>query len=280
MIGAHMPTAGGIHLSISAGKAIGCETVQLFTASPRQWRSSALKAEMIEAFVASAAEHGISTTIAHDSYLINLAAPEGSEIRLKSLSAFRDELERAEALGISYLVTHMGAHLGEGDDVGLKRLIAALNQLHMELPGYRVRIALETTAGQGTGLGASFDHFPIIYNGVVDHDRLAVCMDTCHIFASGHDIRTPEAYAATMDEFAAKVGFDKLKVIHANDSQKGLASRVDRHAHIGEGEIGIDAFRLLLTDPRIAGLPVVVETPEAETMHEVNVARLRALIPN
>ena len=279
LLGAHMPTAGGLHRSISAGKEIGCDVVQVFTASPRQWRSSELKQESVDAFRAACSEFDIPTTIAHDSYLINLAAPEGSDIRAKSLTAFRDELERAERLGISYLVTHMGAHLGDGDEIGLVRLIAGINQLHAELPGYRVQIALETTAGQGSGLGATFDHFRIIFNGVADHDRLTVCMDTCHIFASGYDIRTPETYAQTMDLFAQKVGFDKLKAVHCNDSQKGLGSRVDRHAHIGDGEIGTAGFRMLLADPRLSGLPFIIETPEAETMHAVNLARLRALLP-
>lgn len=277
LIGAHMPTAGGLHKAITAGKEIGCETVQVFTASPRQWRSPTLKPEGIDAYKAACVEYGICPTIAHDSYLINLAAPFGGEIREKSLRAFRDELERAEQLGISFLVTHMGAHNGEGDEIGLARLVDSINQLHGELPGYHVRIALETTAGQGSGLGASFDDFPVIFNGVKEHERLCVCMDTCHIFAAGYDIRTPETYEATMRLFGEKVGFDKLMAVHANDSQKGLGSRVDRHAHIGEGEIGPEGFRMLLYDPRFAGKPVVVETPEAETMHRVNVAKLREL---
>ncbi|HEY3332993.1 MAG TPA: deoxyribonuclease IV [Capsulimonadaceae bacterium] len=276
LLGAHMPTAGGLHNAIVGGKAIGCEVVQVFTASPRQWRASAPKPDAIEAYCASCTGHGIETTIAHDSYLINLAAPEG-DVRTKSRIAFREEMERAEALGIKYLVTHMGAHLGEGEDVGLARLVESINILHDELPGYKVRVALETTAGQGTTLGSRLEHFPVIFQGVREQERLVICMDTCHMFAAGYDLRTPEAYAATMDEFANKVTFDKLHVIHCNDSQKGLGSRVDRHAHIGEGELGDEAFRLLLHDPRMAGKPLIIETPESETMHEVNLKRLRAL---
>jgi deoxyribonuclease-4 len=277
LLGAHMPTAGGVQNSITSGKEIGCDAVQLFTSSPRQWRSGELKQETVDAFRDAVKLNEIAITVAHDSYLINLAAPEG-EIRDKSRIAFRDELERAERLGISYLVTHMGAHLGEGIDVGLARLSESINWLHSELSGYHVRVALETTAGQGTTLGASFDQFPTIFNEVKDPDRLVVCMDTCHVFVAGYDIRTRETYDATLSELEANIGKNKLKVVHANDSQKGLGSKADRHAHIGEGEIGIDAFRFLVNDPRFHGTPIILETPESETMHAVNLKRLRDLL--
>ncbi len=272
-----MPTSGGLHNGISGGKAIGCEVVQVFTASPRQWRSNAPKQDAIDSYRAACVEHGIDTTIAHDSYLINLAAPEG-DVRSKSRAAFREEMERAEAFGIKYLVTHMGAHLGEGEEIGLARLIESINVLHDELPGYKVRVALETTAGQGTTLGAKLEHFPAIFNGVRESERLVICMDTCHIFAAGYDLRTPEAYAETMAQFDKNVTFEKLHVIHCNDSQKGLGSRVDRHAHIGQGELGEEAFRLLINDPRMAGKPLIIETPETETMHEVNLKKLYSLV--
>ena len=271
-----MPTAGGLHNGISSGKAIGCEVVQVFTASPRQWRSSPLKPEAIETYRSACSDCGVQTTIAHDSYLINLAAAEG-EVRTKSRIAFREEMERAEALGIHFLVTHMGAHLGDGIDVGIERLIESINILHDELPGYKVCVALETTAGQGTTLGASFDQFPKIFQGIREQERLVVCMDTCHLYASGYDLRTPDAYGETMSQFERLVGFDKLQVLHLNDSQKGLGTRVDRHAHIGEGELGHEAFRLLLHDPRLAGKPAIIETPEADTMHQVNLDRLKSL---
>lgn len=273
-LGAHMPTAGGLHTAITSGKAIGCDVVQIFSASPRQWRAAKLKPEAVQAFRDACSQTGIYTTIAHDSYLINLAAPEG-DVRDKSRVAFREEMERAEELGISYLVTHMGAHLGSGVDEGLERLIASINLLHLELPGYKVRVALETTAGQGTCLGADLAQFPIIFQGVRDPERLVICMDTCHMFAAGYDLRTPKAYEQTMAEFDSQIGFDKLKVIHCNDSLKGLGSRVDRHAHIGEGELGETAFCNLLSDPRLDGKPIIIETPDAETMHETNLQRLR-----
>jgi deoxyribonuclease IV len=279
LLGAHMPTAGGLYKAISAGREIGCDAVQVFTASPRQWKHSTLTDEIVTAYRTACVDCAIDKTVAHDSYLINLAAAEG-EIREKSRVAFRSELERAETLGIRYLVTHMGAHLGEGEAVGLQRLSDSINWLHDELPGYTVQVALETTAGQGTTLGAAFEQFPIIFNEVKDPDRLVICMDTCHVFVAGYDIRTPEAYEATMQQLEANIGMDKLKVVHANDAQKPLGSKVDRHAHIGDGEIGLEAFRLLVNDPRFTGIPIILETPEAETMHAVNMLRLRNLLNN
>ena len=278
LLGAHMPTAGGHHNAITDGKAIGCEAVQIFTASPRQWRSAAISPELAEVFKNVVAESGITKTVAHDSYLINLAAEPGGEVLAKSRIAFRAEIERADALGVDFLVSHPGAHGGAGEDVGIARLIESLDIIHAETDGAKVRTALETTAGQGTYLGGRFEHLARIIGGVKDPDRLAVCLDTCHVFAAGYDIRTPEAYAETMRLFDEIIGLRWLQVIHANDSLKAFGSHADRHAHIGEGEIGLEAFRLLVNDPRLAGLPIIVETPESETMHEVNVRRLQELL--
>ncbi len=278
LLGAHMPTAGGPHNAILDGKAIGCRSVQVFTASPRQWRAPAITPEVAEKFRAAVAEAGITKTVAHDSYLINLAAEPGGETLTKSRAAFRAEIERAEALGIDFLVSHPGAHLGAGADVGIARLIESLDFIHAETAGARVRVAIETTAGQGTYLGGRFEEIARIVNGVKDPERLVVCLDTCHVFVAGYDIRSGETYAATMAEFDRVVGLSRLQVVHANDSQKGLGSHADRHAHIGEGEIGLEGFRLLVNDPRLADLPVIVETPDSETMHEVNVKRLQDLV--
>lgn len=278
LLGAHMPTAGGPHNAILDGKAIGCRSVQVFTASPRQWRAPAITPEVAKKFRAAVAEAGITKTVAHDSYLINLAAEPGGETLAKSRAAFRAEIERAEALGIDFLVSHPGAHLGAGVDVGIARLIESLDFIHAETAGARVRVAIETTAGQGTYLGGRFEEIARIVNGVKDPARLVVCLDTCHVFVAGYDIRTRETYDATMAEFDRVVGLSRLQVVHANDSQKGLGSHADRHAHIGEGEIGLEAFRLLVNDTRLADLPVIVETPDSETMHEVNVKRLQDLV--
>ncbi len=278
LLGAHMPTAGGPHNAITNGVDIGCRAVQIFTASPRQWRAPVISPEVAAKFKEVVQESGITKTVAHDSYLINLAAEPGSETLAKSRAAFQAEIERAEMLGVDFLVSHPGAHLGAGEDVGIARLIESLDQIHAETAGAKVRVALETTAGQGTYLGGRFEHLARIIKGVKDPKRLAVCLDTCHVFAAGYDIRTPETYAATMAEFDKIIGLRWLQVIHANDSQKAFGSHADRHAHIGDGEIGLEAFRLLVNDPRLAGLPVIVETPDSETMHAVNVQRLHELM--
>lgn len=274
-IGAHMPTAGGVHKALTGGKAITCDVVQVFTASPRQWKAAAILESVAAEFKRVRLECETSCVIAHDSYLINLAAPADSDILAKSHAAFRGELERAEALGLDYLVSHPGAHGGAGEDVGIARLIDSLNAIHAETAGFKVKVALETTAGQGTYLGNRFEHLAQIINGVKEPERLCVCLDTCHIFAAGYDIRNAEAYAHTMEQFDQIVGLEQLKVIHANDSQKAFGSNADRHAHIGEGEIGMEAFRLLVNDERLSQVPIIVETPDAETMHAINVKRLQ-----
>ena len=277
-LGAHMPTAGGHACALTGGHGIGCEAVQIFTASPRQWRAPSIKDETVQTWRAALAECGVKKTIAHDSYLINLAAPPGSDVLAKSRTAFRAEIERAEALGLDFLVSHPGAHGGDGEDVGIARLIESLDVIHAETAGAKVRVALETTAGQGTYLGGRFEQLARILGGVQEPERLAVCLDTCHVFAAGYDIRTPATYNDTMADFDKIIGLGRLQVVHANDSQGALGSHKDRHAHIGAGEIGLEAFRLLVNDPRMAGLPIIVETPDSETMHEVNVRRLRELI--
>jgi deoxyribonuclease-4 len=276
LIGAHMSTAGGLKNSLYTGKAIGCTAVQLFTGSPRQWHHPPLDLKVAEEFHAAKEETGITFTVAHDSYLINLAAPD-VEVLERSRKAFRLEMDRAEELGIPWLVTHMGAHLKTGEDTGLKVLCESLTALLDETEGMVAGVALETTAGQGSTLGDKFEHLARIIDGCARHPRLGVCLDTCHIFVAGYDIRTEEAYEKTFNHFGETVGFDRLKVIHANDAKKPLGSRVDRHEHIGEGEIGIEAFGRLVTDPRMLHAPVIIETPDLETMHPVNLGKLQRL---
>ena len=273
--GAHMPTSGGAANGIISGHKIRCDAVQIFTSSPRQWKSSALTDDAINAFKRACSECAIAVTISHDSYLINLAAPPESEILAKSHAAFREEILRAEALNLNYIVSHPGAHGGDGDDVGIARLVKSLDKIHDETAGAKVVVALETTAGQGTYLGGRFEHLERILSSVKAPERIGVCLDTCHIFAAGYDVRDRTAYEETMELFSDIIGMQMLKVVHANDSKGKFGSRTDRHAHIGEGEIGMEAFHLLVNDPRLAGIPIIVETPESETMHEVNVAKLR-----
>lgn len=273
-----MPTSGGLHTSLIGGHKIGCNVVQLFTANPKQWQMGPLSADTIAAF-RNAQEHtGITSTVSHDSHLINLAAPD-IDILEKSRAAFRAELDRAQALGIPWVVTHMGAHRDQGEEEAMTRLVDSLKQVleATEELGYTVGVALETTAGQGTGLGWQFEQLGRILCEVGPTPRLGVCLDTCHIFAAGYDLRTDAAYAQTIEDFDRLIGLDNLKVIHANDCQKPLGCRVDRHSHIGEGHIGMDAFARLVTDARLQHVPVILETPESETMHAVNLARLQQM---
>jgi deoxyribonuclease-4 len=275
--GAHMPTAGGLHKALSSGQRIGCDAVQLFTASPRQWNSPPLDEAKVHLFRRMVDATGLYPLIAHDSYLINLATQDPALLE-KSRRAFLEEMRRAEQLGLDYVVTHMGAHTGAGEEAGIAKLCESLNWLHRQIPGYRVRVALETTAGQGTCLGGAFDQFPQIFAQVEEADRLAVCLDTCHIFVAGYDLRDATCVKTTLDQFGEKVGFERLCCIHANDAVKGLGSKTDRHAHIGAGCIGDAGFKALLADPRLPDdLPIIVETPDAETQHAVNVWHLKHL---
>ena len=279
-LGSHMSIAGGLDQAPLRGRQAGCDTIQVFTKSNRQWGARPLSDREVEAFKANLAATGIGPVVAHDCYLLNLAAPRAALWR-KSVAAFRVELERAERLGIPYLVTHPGAHLGRGEADGIARVAEALNLLHAALPSARVQVLLETTAGQGSSLGYRFEQLAAILAGVERADRLGVCLDTCHVFAAGYDIRSAEGYRRTLRELDACVGLRRLKAIHLNDSVQGLGSRVDRHAHIGVGRLGLEAFRLILNDRRLRRVPMVLETPKDDDFVRAdrrNLGRLRRLI--
>lgn len=268
-----MPTGGGgAAQAVRDGKDIGCTAVQVFTKSPRVWAAPELSEEKVADFKAAVSETGIEALVSHDSYLINLAAPT-EEARQKSLDGLKSEMDRCARLGIPFVVSHMGAHMGDGEEIGLKRVIEGAKQVLAETPD-SVTLLMETTAGQGSALNAKFEQLAAILDACGRPARLAVCLDTCHIFAAGYDIRTPETFAATFDEFERLVGFDCLKVVHCNDSKKGLGTRVDRHDNLGDGEIGPTAFKLLVTDPRFDRIPIVVETPTEDDGHRRNVAKL------
>ncbi len=275
-MGAHMPTVGGLHNALTSGRDIGCTAVQLFTGNPRQWQPPALTDDAVAQFRQTLADTAMPFVVAHDSYLINLAAPD-PKVMGASRRAMRDELVRADALGIGWVVTHMGAHLNTGEEAGLEALIGSVRRLLEETDGLASGIAMETTAGQGTGLGYLFEHLATVIEGSGGSPRLGVCLDTCHIFAAGYDIRDADCFKETLDRFDATIGLDRLKAIHVNDAKKPLGSRVDRHEHLGKGEVGEEAFRLLVNEPRLAAIPLVLETPESETMHKVNLEYLRGL---
>jgi len=275
-LGAHTSIAGGVDRAILRGQEIGCETIQIFTKNARQWRARPLSEEEIARFRRNREETGIEPVFAHDSYLINLGSPDEALWR-RSLEALLEEMARCEALDLPYLVIHPGSHVGAGEEMGLRRIAQALNRIHARTPGYRVKILLETTAGQGTSLGYRFEHLARLLELVEDDERLGVCFDTCHVLAAGYELRTPRGYAETFRQLDAIVGLDRLRVIHLNDSEGDLGSRVDRHAHIGQGRLGLEPFRLLLHDARFRDLPMVLETPKGADMDRVNLAVLKGL---
>jgi deoxyribonuclease-4 len=294
LFGAHMSIAGGLHHALLAAHAHGMNTVQLFTSSPsqwnikpasldepvRQWTSKPLGDDEVQLFRRTLRQTGLRFPTAHDSYLINLASPD-DQLWRKSIEAFMVEMVRAERLGLRYLVAHPGAHLDASEEAGLARVARALDEVHARCPDYRVRILLETTAGQGTTLGHRFEHFARILGLVADSDRLGICLDTCHIFAAGYALSPVVEYEATFRDFDQHIGLKRLRAFHVNDSKKGFGSRVDRHAHIGKGELGLEAFRPLVNDHRFRNRPMILETPKEEggqDMDTINLGVLRGLV--
>jgi deoxyribonuclease-4 len=277
-LGAHESIAGGLHRAFDRARSVGCDAVQIFVKSNRAWAVKPLTDEDVARFRARAEETGIQPVVGHASYLLNPATPDET-LWARSRDTLIIELERCEALGVPYLVLHPGSHVGAGEEVGLAQVARALGQVHAATPGFRAQILLETTAGQGTNLGYCFEHLAWLMNHAPEGGRLGVCLDTCHAFAAGYELRTPAGYTATMEAFERTVGLEQLKAIHLNDCKGDLGSRRDRHEHIGQGGIGLDGFRHVVNDPRLAGLPGLLETPKSEDLHEdrENLAVLRAL---
>jgi len=278
-LGAHMSAAGGADQAITRAAAFQMDSCQLFTKNANQWNAKPLDPAVIERFLANKSSLGVAHFVAHDSYLINVASP-ADELWEKSQLALKIELDRCDQLEIPYLVSHPGGHVGSGEDAGIARVAEAINRINVERPDGTAMLLLETTAGQGSHLGRRFEEIANIIDRIEDKGRIGVCFDTCHVFAAGYDLRDQASYDATMAEFDQVIGLDQLKVFHLNDSKKGLGSRVDRHAHIGEGELGLEPFRFLMNDPRFAGIPGVLETPKGddETEDARNMATLKNLI--
>lgn len=278
-LGAHMSIAGGLHRAVERAVAAGCGVLQIFTRNSNQWKGKPLSDADVALFREKFAASGLHEVISHDIYLINLASGPG-EVRDKSLAAFRDELETCARLGIGKLVMHPGSHLADTPEAGLERVIQAFDQLFREVPQFGGRVLLETTAGQGTNLGRSFQELRAIIDGSRSSERFGICFDTCHAFAAGYDLTTKEGYLATMAELDRVIGLDRLECFHFNDSKKGLGSRVDRHEHIGKGMLGLDPFRFILNDPRFATIPKILETPKGDNdeMDEINLGILRGLV--
>lgn len=281
LLGAHMSIAGGHALAIERATNFGMTACQIFTKNANQWAAKPIEDAAAEAFRARFAESDVAFVVAHDSYLINLASPDEA-LRERSIEAFGNELLRCGILGVPWLVTHPGAHMGSGEEDGIGRVAAALNLLFDRHPELPVTVLLETTAGQGTCLGRTFEELAAMIAQVEDQDRVGVCFDTCHVFAAGYDLRDETSYQATMRAFDEIIGLDRLRVFHFNDSKKGLGARVDRHAHIGEGELGSDPFRFFINDSRFADHPGILETPKDDDGEDDrrNMATLRALVAN
>lgn len=274
LLGVHVSIAGGFEQAIARGSALGCTAIQIFTKNASQWRGKAIAPTEAEAFKIARAQSAIAAVVAHDSYLINLAAPPG-ENRDKSIAAFSDEMERCAILGVPSLVMHPGAHLGAGIEIGMERISAAFTEIFKDAPE-SVTVLLENTAGQGTYLGSRFEELAEIIDRTPT-GRFGVCFDTCHAFAAGYDIASASGYAAVMADFERILGREQLRVLHLNDSRKGLASHVDRHEGIGSGALGLEAFRLVMTDPRYAAVPKILETPKGEDEISGDVANLAIL---
>lgn len=280
-LGSHTSIAGGLYKAVERAHAVGCDCVQIFTKNGNQWRAKPILPAEAEQFRATLAALAIGYPIAHNSYLINLASPDDALWR-RSVEAMVVEVNRAEELGLAYVVTHPGASLDSGEEQGLRRIVAALDDVHAETRGVGVRILLETTAGQGSCLGCRFEHLATILNGVREPERLGVCVDTCHIFAAGYPLATVDEYRETMKQFATIVGLEQVKAFHLNDSKRELGSRVDRHEHIGQGLLGLEPFRHLLNDGRFEHVPMYLETPkglvDGEELDVINLRTLRGLI--
>ena len=287
-LGAHLSIAGGLPRAVDRAEASFCQALQIFTKSAGQWRARELPPDEIARFRLRLRQTKIRPVVAHNSYLINLAAAD-PVLRLKSIDALRDELDRAESLGLDGLVMHPGSYTSGTAEDGLKMIADALAGILQSRPGGTTTILLEHTAGQGTNLGHRFEHLAEIIDGLGGSPRVGVCLDTCHLLAAGYDICSEEGYQQTFRQFGSIVGFARLKAFHLNDSKKPCGSRVDRHEHIGQGCLGLEPFRRLLNDPRFATLPMLLETPKTDTpdgrrasdrdpMDTMNLETLRGLL--
>jgi len=278
-LGAHMSISGGLYRAVERAVEVEATALQVFVKSSRQWAAKPLEPSEIDAFREAISDRGLGPyTLAHATYLINLASPDDT-LWGRSIEAFRFEVDRCAALGIPYLVFHPGSHVGSGEQAGLARVARALSRA--AAASSEVMPLLEVTAGQGTNLGHRFEHIAWVIEHAAVGDRLGVCFDTCHALAAGYEFRDAHSFRETFAAFESTIGLNRLKAFHLNDSKFGLGSRRDRHEHIGKGEVGLDAFRLILDDRRFRDLPMVLETPKGEDLAEdrENLTLLRSLIP-
>jgi deoxyribonuclease-4 len=279
LFGAHESIAGGVYKAIERGQQATCDTIQIFNKSNNQWRAAQLKPEEVDQFFELIEETGVTVATSHTSYLINIGTPDKA-LGEKSYRSLKEEMERCQTLKIPNIVMHPGSHVGSGEETGMNTICGYINRLFNELPDNQVTLLLETTAGQGTNLGCTFEQLAYMIDRVEDKDRIGVCLDTCHIFAAGYPLVDPKDYKKTMKQFDDIIGLDRLRIIHMNDSLKEFGSHRDRHEHIGKGFIGLEGFRNIVNDKRLKNIPMILETPKGEDLAEdiENLKVLRSLV--
>jgi len=278
VLGAHMSIRGGVSMAIERARSIRCTAMQMFVKNNMQWFARALTREEIRAFLNHVQRGELLSVFGHANYLINLAATN-PQFHANSIRALAEELVRADQLELPFLVLHPGAHLGAGEEAGLKKIADSVDDVFRKIPKVKTKIALEITAGQGSCIGHRFEHLAHIIANVREPDRLRVCLDTAHLFAAGYEIGSESGVKKTFHEFDRVIGRNRLVAIHVNDSKTGWGSRVDRHEHIGKGQIGLDAFRFIMRSPRFSKIPKVLETPKGNDLAEdgVNLKTLQRL---
>ena len=276
LLGAHMSVAGGLYTAFERAERVGCTAIQIFTKNSNQWNDPVISTEDIAKYREGRNKSKVQIVVSHDSYLINLCGANDNLLE-KSREAFVKEIKRCDALEIRHLIFHPGAHTTLDRKESLRLVADSLNYAHKETEGTNLMTLIEATAGQGTTVGSSFEEIAEIISGVKDKKRVGVCIDTCHIFAAGYDIRTRDDYEKTMSNFDKIIGFEKLHAVHLNDAKKPLNSHVDRHEHIGKGEIGKEAFGFIMNDDRFSKIPKILETPKGENGYEMDIVNLRAL---
>jgi deoxyribonuclease-4 len=279
LLGSHMSICGGAHMAIERARSIECTAMQIFVKNNMQWFARPLSPDEIRAFLNHQQRAELSSVFAHANYLVNLAATN-PQFHANSLRALAEELTRADQFELPFLVLHPGAHLGAGEEAGLERIVASIDAVFAVIPKVRTRIALETTAGQGSCLGHTFEQIAYIIENAREPERLCVCLDTAHVFAAGYDISSEAGVKAMFREFDRSIGLARLQALHLNDSKTGRGSRVDRHEHIGKGKIGLNAFRFIMRDRRFRTIPKVLETPKEKDLRQdvVNMQTLRSLL--
>jgi len=276
LLGAHFSIAKGLHKAISEADAYNCNTLQIFTKNANTWKEKILTEKQIQDFFQARQKTGIKHIISHTSYLINIAGPDIKKAKM-SCEALKQEIIRSGQLEIPYVVLHPGSHMGKGEKKGIQQISDNINQIFDATTEITARLLLETTAGQGSCIGHTFEQLAAIIEKIHDHARIGICLDTCHIFAAGYDISTKKGYERTIKNFDDIIGLNNLFAIHLNDTKKECDSRVDRHEHIGDGCIGLDAFKYIINDSRLKNIPKILETPKLKGNEDADLINLELL---